>query len=140
MKGEAKIPQLSFQQILDIASTVPEAEIQSWKNVSRMDVRPSKGIVKVRAKNKVEVQIDNASGKILQVAYRRSDLIESLHDGSFFHEHAKLWLFLPAAIILIILWISGIYMFLTPYILRRQNRKRTTLIDEPNSSTRPINS
>ncbi|WKY57017.1 PepSY domain-containing protein [Vibrio sp. SNU_ST1] len=140
MKGEAKIPQLSFQQILDIASTVPEAEIQSWKNVSRMDVRPSKGIVKVRAKNKVEVQIDNASGKILQVAYRRSDLIESLHDGSFFHEHAKLWLFLPAAIILIILWISGIYMFLTPYILRRQNRKRTTLIDEHNSLTRPINS
>ncbi|MFT7683789.1 MAG: putative iron-regulated membrane protein [Moritella dasanensis] len=127
MKGESKIPQLSFQQILDIASTVPEAEIQSWKNVSRMDVRPSKGIVKVRAKNKVEVQIDNATGKILQVEYRRSDLIESLHDGSFFHEHAKLWLFLPASVILLMLWITGIYMFLMPYILRRQNRKKTEL-------------
>ncbi|EDM66405.1 hypothetical protein PE36_04983 [Moritella sp. PE36] len=139
MKGEGKVPTLSFQQILDIASTVPEAEIRSWKNVSRMDVRPSKGIVKVKAKNKIEIQIDTISGKILQVEYRRSDLIESLHDGSFFHEYAKLWLFLPAAVMLLMLWITGIYMFLMPYILRRQNRKKLELRDADQGLSSLIN-
>ncbi|NQZ50448.1 MAG: PepSY domain-containing protein, partial [Moritella sp.] len=86
-----------------------------------------------------EIQIDNISGKILQVEYRRSDLIESLHDGSFFHEYAKLWLFLPAAVILLMLWITGIYMFLMPYILRRQNRKKVALRDADQGLSSLIN-
>jgi len=112
---------LSFDQILAISKSVPEAKIKSWDDVNRLDVRPKKGMVKVRAKNRWEIQIDTQTGHILQVAYRRSDLIESLHDGSFFHPNARLWIFFPVAILLLILWLSGIYLF----IIRTKKRKPT---------------
>ena len=79
-------------------------------------MRPSKGVIKVRAKNRWEVQLDHQSGEILQVAYRRSGLIESIHEGTFFHDKVRLGIFLPSAIILLILWVTGIYLFLMPYL------------------------
>lgn len=51
IKGISKTPSLSFEEILASAKTVPEAEIKSWADVDRMDVRPSKGIVKLQANN-----------------------------------------------------------------------------------------
>ncbi|BBM87841.1 PepSY domain-containing protein [Candidatus Uabimicrobium amorphum] len=122
IKGVAKQPQLSFAQILQ-AATKADKGINSWKDIDRLDVRPNKGIVKVRGKNKWEIQIDTQTGEIRQIAYRRSDMIESIHDGSFFHDHAKLWLFLPSAIVLLILWITGIYLFFLP-IWRRAKKRR----------------
>ena len=41
------------------------------QDIDRLDVRPGKGMLKVRCKNSWEVQIDANSGKVLQVAYRR---------------------------------------------------------------------
>ena len=115
---------LSFDEILDIASTVPEAGIQSWSDVDRLDVRPGKGMIKVRANNRWEVQIDANNGAVLQVAVRRSDLIESIHDGSFFSDFAKYWIFLPASVVLIGLWITGMILFFQPYVAKSRNKKR----------------
>ncbi len=120
IKTESRQTQLDFNDVFQIAATVKEAHIESWKDIDRFDVRPNKGVIKVRAKNQWEVQIDYANGEILQVAYRRSDFIESLHDGTFFHDLAKLGLFLPAAIILLVLWITGIYLFLLPYLAKKK--------------------
>ena len=117
-------PSISFEQILNISKTIKEAEINSWDDIDRLDVRISKGIVKVRSNNRWEIQIDTYSGKVIQVAYRRSDIIEQIHDGSWFHDKAKLWIFLPSGIILFVLWITGFYMFLLPYIIKgRKNKK-----------------
>ncbi len=88
-----------------------------------MDVRSGTGVVKVRAENHWELQIDTTNGEVLQVAVRRSDLIESIHDDSFFHENFKLWVFLPSAIVLAGIWGTGIYLFLLPYILKKLQRK-----------------
>jgi hypothetical protein len=85
-----------------------------------LDVRPGKGVVKVRCKNRYEVQIDAETAEILQVAFRRSDLIESIHDGSFFNEHFKLWVFLPAGIVLALLLVTGVHLFFLPYLARRK--------------------
>ncbi len=122
--GSGESPTLSFQQILQSASAVTEAEIRDWKDIDRLDVRPSKGIVKVRSKNRWEIQLDSATGAVLQVAPRRSDLIESIHDGSWFHEHAKLFVFLPTALLFLLLWLTGIYLFWLPYRVRSERRKR----------------
>ena len=111
-------PVISFEQILDIAKTIKEAEISSWEDIDRLDVRIGKGIVKVRSNNRWEIQIDTHSGEVTQVAYRRSDLIEQIHDGSWFHDKVKLWIFLPSGIILFVLWITGFYMVLSPYIVK----------------------
>ena len=116
-------PSISFNDILTAAQSVPEASIQSWNDVDRLDVRIDKGIVKVRAKNRWEVQIDTHSGEVLQVAYRRSDLIEQIHDGSWFHDKAKLWIFFPAGIILFVLWMTGVYMIILPYTVKWKRKR-----------------
>jgi hypothetical protein len=81
-------------------------------------------MLKVTAQNGWEVQVDTQTREVLQVAYRRSDTIEAIHDGSWFHPEAKLWVFLPAGAILGILWLTGMYLFLLPYIARARNRRR----------------
>ncbi len=124
--GVSDIPSLTFDEILQAARAVPEASIQTWDDIDRLDVRPGNGIVKIRAKNRYEVQLDAATGEVLQIAYRRSDLIESLHDGSFFHDRAKLYVFLPAGAILLALWLTGMYLWILPIYSKRAGRRRRT--------------
>ena len=127
VNGSSKELALSFDQILEAAKSVPEAEINGWEDVDRLDVRPGKGMLKLQAVNRYEIQIDAKTGEVLQSAYRRSDLIESLHDGSFFHDRAKLWIFLPSAVILLGLWVTGIYLFILPYQTRKKRRRKAEL-------------
>ncbi len=116
---------IGFDRILEVAKTVRQAEIASWDDIDRLDVRPGKGMVKVRGKNRWEIQIDAQTGEVLQVAVRRSDLIESIHDGTYFHDSFKLWVFLPAGLILAALSITGLHLFCLPHLAKwRQRRKK----------------
>jgi uncharacterized iron-regulated membrane protein len=115
---------LGFDEILEISQKVPEAKVESWDDINRLDVRPDKGILKVRCRNRWEVQLDTKTGQVLQVAYRRSDLIESIHDGSFFHDSFKLWISLPTALILALLCVTGINLFIRPLLMKRKSSKR----------------
>jgi uncharacterized iron-regulated membrane protein len=126
-RGSPGAPALHLTEILEAARKVPEAGVIDWTHIDRLDVRPSKGIVKVATVSRWELQFDLATGALLQSAYRRSDLIESLHDGSFFHPAAKLWIFLPTAVVVLGLWLTGIYLFLLPYQARARKRKRDAL-------------
>lgn len=117
VKGDLVV---SFERILEQAAAVDEAGVSGWDDVDRLDVQPSKGVVKVRAKSGMEVQIDTTTGEVLQVMRRRSDLIESIHDGSWFHPKAKLWLFLPSAAVLLFLWCTGLYLWMLPVLKRRR--------------------
>ena len=83
-------------------------------------------MAKVQSKTGWEVQVDTANAKVLSVAYRRSDLIESIHDGSFFARWVKLYIFLPAGLLLILMWGTGIYLFLTTEIQKFKKRARKT--------------
>jgi hypothetical protein len=117
---------IGMPQILAAAQRVPEAQVTDWSHIDRLDVRPSKGIVKVITRSHWELQLDLATGEVLQSAYRRSDVIESLHDGSWFHDAAKLWIFLPAGAIVLGLWITGVYLFLLPFRVRAKRRSELT--------------
>lgn len=123
-RGQGNVPEISFAQVLDTAKSVSQANINSWDDVDRLDVRPGKGIIKIRAENRWEIQIDHQTMEVLQVAYRRSDFIESIHDGTFFHDNVKLWVFLPSAIILFVLWVTGLYLFLTTHFAKRNSRQK----------------
>jgi uncharacterized iron-regulated membrane protein len=49
----------------------------------RIDLRPDKGIVKFVFKDHFwGLQLDGATGKLLQIERRNSDIIEGVHDGS----------------------------------------------------------
>lgn len=115
---------VSFENVLTVAKSIPELDINGWTDIDRLDVRPEDGIIKIRGKNGWEAQINSHTGKILQVAKRRSDIIEAIHDGSWFHDSAKLWIFLPSAVIITVLWSTGIYLFFYPYFAKWRNRKK----------------
>lgn len=133
MRGAATSPSLEWQELLEAAKSDSDAGIKDWSDVDRIDVRPSKGVAKVRAKNRWEVQIDIENGQVLASNYRRSDLIESLHDGSFFADFAKVWVFLPNGLILLGLWISGFYLWWLPIGAKRKKRKRQAEKEAENS-------
>lgn len=116
------VPTLTMQQMLAAAKQVPEARNWEWTELERVDFKPGKGVVKIVGPNDYEVQIDTHTGEVLQVAYRRSDFIESLHDGSFFGDGTKLFVFLPAGIVLFVLWGTGIYLFFLPHLAKRKRK------------------
>ena len=111
-----------LQSYLDAAISVKEANILSWDDIERIDIRPNKGIAKIKSKNKWEIQIDIETSEIYSSNFRRSDIIETIHDGSFFSEIVKYGWFLPSGILLLVLSLTGIYMFFIP-ILSRIKRK-----------------
>ena len=121
--GTAEAPSLPFEAILAAASGTAAAEVSSWEDIDRLDVRPDKGVVKVRCENRWELQLDAATGEVLSSTLRRSDLIESIHDGSWFSDGVKLWVFLPAALVLTGLWFTGVYLWWLPFGVRRRRRR-----------------
>lgn len=119
-----QMPQISYEEILSASQSKPEAGILLWSDIKKIDYRPDKGIAKVISKTGWEVQVDTGTGEALSANYRRSDLIESLHDGSFFAKWVKLYIFLPVGLILIIMWGTGIYLFCLPQIAKARKRAR----------------
>ena len=114
---------IMLQSYLDAVSTIEEANISSWDDIDRIDIRPSKGIAKIKSKNNWEIQIDIETSEVYAVNYRRSDIIESIHDGSFFSEVVKYGWFLPSGILLLMLSLTGIYMFFIPILAKRKRNK-----------------
>jgi hypothetical protein len=110
-RGTSTVPVIDFDRILTSLQSVPSLGVTGWQDVDRLDVRPGRGVAKVTLNSRWEAQIDLGTGAVMQTAYRRSDLIESIHDGSFFGgDWVKLGLFLPAGITLLLLWLSGVWM------------------------------
>ena len=120
-RGTGKVPVISLEQMLEQVKQVPDMNVASWDDVNRIDFRPGRGVAKVWLQNGYEVQVDLGTGRVLQVAYRRSDLIESIHDGSFFAgDWTKLGLFLPTGLTLLLLWLGGAWMFWVPFSAKRK--------------------
>lgn len=123
-RGTGTVPALDFQQILDSVKTVRELNVSGWDDVNRLDVRPGSGLAKVWLNSGWEVQVDLGTGQVMQTAYRRSDVIESIHDGSFLlGDWTKLGLFLPAGVTLLLLWTSGMWMVWVQFAGKRRRRR-----------------
>lgn len=116
-------PMVPWEAVLQAARAIPEAGVDGWEDIARVDVRPDKGILKVITTSHWEAQLALGTGEVLQVAYRRSDLVEQLHDGSFFGNTAKLAVFLPSGIILLGLWLTGAYLWLLPGMTKRKRAR-----------------
>lgn len=121
--GSVSQPEISFDRILEVALTVQEAEVRSWADIVRLDIQPKKGVAKVQCKNQWELQIDLGNADVLSSAYRRSDWIESLHDGSFFSDWAKLGVFLPSSLLLLSLWFTGAWLWWLPIQVRLRKKR-----------------
>jgi len=114
-------------ELAQIATTVFHEQYPDQKEnlLDKMDVRPSKGIVKVLFKKGYwEVQIDATSGEVKSIARRHSDWIEQLHDGSIISDWFKLISMNVLGIGLLILVSSGIWLWYGPKQIRKIKRKK----------------
>ena len=107
-KGSEGAPTLQFTDALKKARFIPIAGIAEWKDVWRVYVYPSKGVVSIRAKNFWQIQFDANSGELLDLSVRRTDVLEDVHEGRWMG--VNLWLFLPIHVLSVMLWILGVIM------------------------------
>lgn len=117
---------LPLKQIDSIAyQALVTAHPYEYENkVDRLDVRPSKGMVKVLFKSGYwEVQIDGTSGKVLSIAKRHSDWIEALHDGSIISDLFKLISMNVLGIGLVFLLFTGLWLWYGPKRYRKLKRQ-----------------
>jgi uncharacterized iron-regulated membrane protein len=129
LKGSGDSVSLGWDRILEVSRSVKEASVADWSDISRLDIRPGSGMIKVICANHWELQIDAMSGAVLSSSYRRSDWIEQLHDGSFFSETAKLFVFLPNGIIMLGLWLTGVYLWWLPIGVKRAKELKKSQMD-----------
>lgn len=133
---------ISFAALLEAASASGHPDFAELSDIDRIDVRPGKRVAKVRsAHNHSEVQIDLVTGAVLGagVMRRNSDLIEQIHDGSFFGDAVHSW-FMPAVSVgLLFMVCSGLWLWYEPKLRRRRRRRRRRLreTDHPSSKTPP---
>jgi uncharacterized iron-regulated membrane protein len=97
--------------------------------LDRIDIRQDKGMVKfVFTEGFWGLQIDGATGKLLNVEKRRSDYIEKIHDGSILDHYfktsgqIKLVYTTIMGIALFIFTITGFWLWYGPKRMRRQNK------------------
>lgn len=124
-RGTGSSPVIDLEGVLTSLKSVEGMDVRTWADVNRLDVRPSRGVVKAWLQNGFEVQVDLGTGRVLQTEYRRSDLLESIHDGSYFGgDVTKLGVFLPTGLVIFLLWATGLWMWWVPFAARRRARAR----------------
>lgn len=113
--------------LADISEAVFSAgipELQSIKDVDRFELHTSKGIFKVTSKEGYhEVQVDASTARVLSRAKRNDQLVENIHDLTFFNPLLRETLLPLVALSLIVLGVTGLVLFSTPVFRRWQFKK-----------------
>jgi uncharacterized iron-regulated membrane protein len=100
-------------------------DMQSWSDVDRVDYRPKANIFKVLSKEGYhEFQVDGKTGEVIQIARRTDQIAEDIHDLSFFSDDLKTFLLPVISIILLLLGLSGLFIFFVPVYRRFKHRKK----------------
>lgn len=122
--NHSKELRITFDQMLEAAKSVPEANVRTWDDVSQIDIRPKSGQIRLRSKhNHWEIQVDGASGAVVHSGQRRVSWIISLHEGAAFGSLVRYGLFFPSAIGVFFLLVSGVWLFFAPYWKRAKRPK-----------------
>ncbi|MCK6476839.1 MAG: PepSY domain-containing protein [Phycisphaerales bacterium] len=117
-QGAPGDPAVCMTHLLAMARSVDHAGVDSWSDVTRVDLHVDRRVVKVMSRSGWEIQVCAVTGTLLGSAIRRSDLIEALHDGSWFGSVAKLGIFLPSAVLVLVLWLTGVWLWFLPHVNR----------------------
>ncbi len=115
-------PDVAHAQILAAVKGVPEMRVENWSDIKQLDYRPKKGVVKVHNYHDIETQVDAKTGEVIRTDKRWNNLFARIHDGSEWG--MRLWFFLPAALLIIYLWISGFYLGINETIRKLRARRQ----------------
>jgi uncharacterized iron-regulated membrane protein len=112
---------ITVQELLACVGELNHPDFPDVAAIDRIDFRPDKRVFKVRSQyHNAEIQVDAIDGSILSVATRRSDLIECLHDGSWYAPWMHGVLMPLAAVANFLLVITGLYLWLNRFWQRRR--------------------
>jgi uncharacterized iron-regulated membrane protein len=133
VKGDAE-DFINIQQLFEIVLNQGHEDFKSYEDIDRIDFRSSKRVYKVQSKyNHSEIQVGAVTGAVLSEDQRLSDMLEDIHDGSFFGAVVHDWLMPLMAFSLFFLSISGIYLWLQPQIRKRfrphREKRRSKEVD-----------
>lgn len=117
------LPLLSIERVIEIAKTVPEAQIERWEDIKSIEVKLKKGVYSVRSLNDYEVQVDFRTENILSRAPRLTTFLVRLHEGTFFNSQIILYFFKICGLIFFVLYLSGILMLIYPYFISLTAKK-----------------
>ncbi|HTE28108.1 PepSY domain-containing protein [Flavitalea sp.] len=111
--------------------------------ISRIDARPDKGMVKFIFEGHYHaIQLDASTGRVLHYEERRADFIEQIHDGSIIDNlagtkgYAKLIYGTIASLGLLILTISGFWLWYNPKRITKKKRKTGDISKRVNLSAK----
>jgi len=126
---------LPLDKVVMIAiKAADKKDIKTVKDIDRIDYRTKNMLAKVRFKDTkhTEVTVDSVTGEVLNVGYRTDVFLESLHSGAIFGD---IFILISdvAAISLVFLTFSGIYIWIYP---KRRRRLNEQLVKERNINLR----
>lgn len=119
---------ISIDSVKNIAINSFEIKFENQvAEIDRIDIRPEKAVAKVLfTKAYYEVQIDLATGNVLQTAKRNSDMIENIHDGSILdvlfktnNGVFKLIYTTVMSLALLLFTVSGFWLWYGPKVMRK---------------------
>lgn len=122
---------LPIDSLNTIAFEVYRDSISAEKlpQLDRIDVRQDKGMIKfVFEEGYWGIQLDGATGKVLQIERRWSDLIENVHDGSvldhWFRTDGGLKLFYSSitGLALLLFSVTGFWLWYGPRRMRKKKQ------------------
>lgn len=114
-----------LDQVLSAAYGAGFPDLAKWEHVDRVDYRPKDNIFKVVSRDGYrEVQVCGATAKVLSASFRRDQMVEDLHDFSYFASVLRTSLGPVVAACLFLLGLSGIIVFFTPVVRRWRYRRR----------------
>jgi len=116
---------VGMQEVADAAFSAGFKELQKMEDIDRLEFHAEDRIFKVISKKGYrEVQVDGATGKVLSTGQRNDQLLEDLHDLSFFADAAHSWGLPAVAVGLFVLSCSGLVMYLVPVARRAKFRRQ----------------
>jgi uncharacterized iron-regulated membrane protein len=118
-EGAAGSPEdfITNQQLFETVLSLGHEDFLSIEDIDRVDFRPGKRVHKVHSvHNYSEIQVDAVTGAVLNNEMRVSDMLEKIHDGSFFGTWVHDWFMPMAAFCLFFLTGSGLYLWAAPLI------------------------
>ncbi len=115
---------VSIEKVITTGLAQGFEDLKTFDDIDRIDLRPSKNVGKLWTNEGREIQIELSTGKVLNVGYRGDKLLENLHDGSYFGTWVKYIVVTGSGVALILLTLSGFYIWAYPAIKRAKSKKR----------------